>query len=122
MPLPKSIGAYQDCRQIWDLALKHNGLRYELPTEKAAAHFRHRCYALRRLLQQQNFYLFDHLGILLHENTLIFVPREDAVTQGKISTLNGEAVQIRHEEISSPEPDDELERAARAYRSSLGLR
>lgn len=54
MPLSSNPGQYADVRAVFDAALTRGGVRYELPTEGAATHWRQRAYHFRRLLFQIN--------------------------------------------------------------------
>lgn len=50
----KSLHQYADVREVLDVALEKGGIRYTLPSPTLANEWRHRAYALRKILRGGN--------------------------------------------------------------------
>jgi hypothetical protein len=118
---PKTIGAYADCVQIMELALKSAGARLPFDHRGRAVSFRQRCYRARQLLQRAEDSRFDSIYIQIEPLTgpkdspaeLIFLLRAASTDMlSRIKTLDGQPI----------EDSEELESEAEAFARSLGLR
>lgn len=126
--MPKTIGAYADCKRVLDAALTKNGALMTFATRGAAAHFRHRCNAFRRLMfnaaaEAQSLTPGVLPTTIYDPIYMVIDPKEPTVVRiypqrpaGNLTTLDGEPI-----EQVKPLALDQLEEDAAALREELGF-
>jgi hypothetical protein len=130
MTRQKTTGAYRDCQDVLDAALREGSITVEFDTSAQATQFRHRCYKFRSLLLRNATAPvglppstpYDELELVKpdkgQEGDHILTIRSRALRSAdllsRIRTTEGAPIEL-------PNSNDETEAAVRALRSSLGL-
>jgi hypothetical protein len=130
MTRQKTAGAYRDCQDVLDAALREGSITIEFDTSAQATQFRHRCYKFRSLLLRS---AVPPIGLppSTPYDELELVKPDKGQPEDHILTIRSRALRsadllsrIRTAEgapIEFSNSTDETEAAVRALRSSLGL-
>ena len=126
--MPKTVGAYADCKHALDAAIAKGGVKVTFATKGNATHFRHRCNAFKRLMLEaaiESVKLTPGvLAATIYDPIYMVIdPKEPCIVRihpmrpiGELSTFSGEPV-TEFETINlSP-----LEKDAVALKQELGL-
>lgn len=108
-----SLAGFQDCRQVMDIAVEHDGLIYELDTVSQAVRFAQRCYQFRTFLQQlEEERLGQSIGVSTPYDilTIHHVNKEPGETRSRFLQFRHQAVRGRIHlpdgETFTPEPEE----------------
>ena len=116
MPLPDTINAYSDVRDVLDLARQRGGGVYRLPTAAEAVRWRLRAYTFRKLYRKENggYSPYDNMTLRL-DGTAVSITIN--VPLGTFEDLSGEAVPVEDKHFLE---HDELFEEAERLRKELG--